>query len=58
MTVKQFHKKIEVARKHGRATLNETTTLYYHGRDWSIEHKNGNTIDVSYDPRSFEYLCS
>lgn len=57
MTVKQFRKKIDMARKYGRANLENGSVLYYDGSaSWSICDRYGNTIDTACRPAKFEYI--
>ena len=57
MTVKQFQKKCEVARRTGEAKLEGGCILYFHGDTWSLKSRNGNIFDTAYNPKSFEYIC-
>ncbi len=60
MTVKQFRKKVEIARKYGKANLEGGNKLYYYGPggsfNWALHDKYGNTVDVAYNPEQLEYL--
>lgn len=60
MTVKQFRKKVEIARKHGKATLENGSVLHYFGPGhsvvWSLRDKYGNTVDTAYNAKHLEYL--
>ena len=60
MTVNQFRKKVEIARKYGKAKLDNGSVLYYYGPGgsiiWSLKDKYGQTVDTAYDPKQFEYL--
>jgi hypothetical protein len=59
MTVKQFRKKVEIARKYGKANLEDGYTLHYYGPGsyWALrDDKSGNTVDVAYHPEQLEYL--
>ena len=57
MTVKQYRKAVDIARRYGSAKLKTGCTLYYHGaHEWSINDKDGQTIDTASSPSAFEYL--
>lgn len=60
MTVKQFRKKVETARKYGKANLANGSVLHYWGEGdsivWSIWDKYGNTVDTACNPKKLEYL--
>ncbi len=68
MTVNQYKKKIEVARKLGKADLGGGSALEYDGlgSDWRLVSTwkcsprsvlKRNVVDVSYDPMKFSYIC-
>lgn len=57
MTIKQFRKKADIAKKNGMVKLEDGDILYYfekHG--WSIHDKNDNTIDTADTLIKLEYL--
>ena len=57
VTVKQFRKKTDIARKYGRVNLENGAVLYYDGSDlWSICDKYGNTVDTACKPEKLEYI--
>ena len=58
MTIKQFRKACDIARRYGEAKLDDGSILCYHGPSygWAIRSKNGNTVATAYDPKKFEYL--
>lgn len=57
MTVKQFRKKVEIARKCGKAHINDNCVLYYYrDRLFSLVSSDGNVIDTTYRPETLEYL--
>ena len=55
MTVKQFRKKVVIARKHGEADLGNGLTLRYTGTYWSIM-TGKQTIDTAEVAANLEYL--
>lgn len=61
MTLKQYYKKIDIARKTRYAILPDAV-LYCHQItpyriEWSLKSIDGNTIDTAYDPKKFSYIC-
>lgn len=60
MTVKQFRKKVDIARQYGEAKLDSGCTLLYFGPccsySWSLRDEEGNTVDIVNDPKELEYL--
>ena len=66
MTMRQYQRKIEIARKCGSADLGDGATLYYQhpdypgvpGHTWSLVHEDGNVIDTGWNPNKFSYVCS
>lgn len=58
MTKSQLLKKIDIARRSGSVYIGDGCTLYFHGDGWSIEYKDGNTVDTcTHSPeRYFDYL--
>ncbi len=60
MTVKQFRKKVDIARKYGKANLDNGSVLHYFGPGgsivWSIRDRYNNTVDVAFNPKDLEYL--
>ena len=58
MTIAQFKKKIEVARKNGYASLPNGEILYYRGNnEFAIYDCNGNCVEVSKNgATNLEYL--
>ena len=60
MTIKQFRRKVEIARLYGEAYLGDGCTLIYHGPggsgNWAVRNKDGNTVDVADVPCKLEYL--
>ena len=59
MTIKQFRKKVAIARKFGMAFLGHGAKLYYEKGDsypWTMLDKNGVTVDVAETPEQLEYL--
>jgi hypothetical protein len=59
MTVKQFRKKVLVAREGGSAVLDDGVVLYcFKGarEEFSLRDRYGNTVDTAYSPERLEYL--
>lgn len=57
MTVRQFRKQVEVARRCGEAYLPDKSRLYCWGDgEWSIRDRYGNTVDTAHRPEDLEYL--
>lgn len=60
MTVKQFREKVEIARRYGKAVLENGSVLHYFGKggsfSWSLRDKYGNTVDTAVCPEQLEYL--
>jgi hypothetical protein len=57
MTVKQYRKAVQIARKYGRASLDNGCILHYYGpHGWAIHEANGQTVDTASNPSAFEYL--
>ena len=60
MTIRQYRKKIDVAMRDGVASLGSGSELHYakgFRNEWSIIAGDGNVVDVSYDPKHFDYIC-
>lgn len=59
-TLKQYKRKVEIARRTGEAILQDGCRLRYYrrgcGEVWSIRDKHGNTIDTADTPKALEYL--
>ena len=56
MTVKQFRKKAQIARKCGEAWLDDGMVLYFWGNYWSVRAKDGNTVSVADTSKGLEFL--
>lgn len=56
MTIKQFRKKVDIARKYGEAKMENGSVLRFTGNSWSIRDKNGNTVDIADAPKQLDYL--
>lgn len=51
MTVKQFERKADSARRYGSAVLEDGDVLICHAAcDWSLRRTDGGTIDTAHDP--------
>lgn len=62
LTARQFQKKIEIARKTGRAELPDGCALLFFGysggleQGFSIRNKDGGTIVSTYHPERYAFL--
>lgn len=60
MTEKQYRTKVAEARNKGWSDLGDCVLVRYDrgifGYEFSLKAKDGNTIDVSWDPMKFDYL--
>lgn len=57
MTVKQYARRVELARKYGCAELADGYELIrWSNGSWSVRHKDGSTLETDWYPERFEYL--
>ena len=56
MTKNQLIKKADVARRYGRARV-EDSVLYFHGDYFALYDKNNNCVDCVYNINDLFYIC-